>query len=82
MGRLNEEEEAESSLHGRLEASKERWRDEPGAERQRGAFKETWGDEEGTDRSLHGRLEASKEGWRDATVAERQREAFKQRWGD
>ena len=39
-----EEKEAESSLHGRLEASKERWRDEPGAERQRGAFKERWGD--------------------------------------
>ncbi len=48
------------------------------AERQRGAFKETWGDEEGAERSLHGRLKASKEGWRDANVAERQREAFKE----
>jgi hypothetical protein len=37
----------ESSLHGRLEASKERWRDGIVAERQRGGYKERWGDEEG-----------------------------------
>jgi uncharacterized protein YjbJ (UPF0337 family) len=56
-----DEEGAESSLQGRVEVSKESWRDEETAERQRGAFKERWGDKEGAESSLQGRVEASKE---------------------
>ena len=42
---MGDEEEAASSLQEKLEASKVRWRDEEGAERQRGAYKKRWGDE-------------------------------------
>ena len=45
--RWGDEEGAESSLHGRLEASKESWRDKEAAERQLGAFEERWGAEGG-----------------------------------
>ena len=62
----------ESSLQLRLEASRESWKDEEAAERQRGSFEERWGDEEGAESSLHGRLEASKERRRDEEAAEMQ----------
>ena len=39
---MGDGEGAESSLQGSLVASKESWRDEETAERQRGAFKERW----------------------------------------
>ena len=45
--RWGDEEGAESRLHGRLEASKERRRDKEAAERQLGAFEERWGAEGG-----------------------------------
>ena len=50
--------------------------------RQRGVFKECWGDEEGAESSLQGRLEASKESSRDENAAETQRGVFKKCWGD
>ncbi len=50
----------DSSLQLRLEASRETWRDEDAAERQRGSFEERWIDEEGAESRLQGRLEASK----------------------
>ena len=60
----------DSSPHGRLEASKERWRDELAAERQ----EPLRGDEEmkREQSSLQGRLEASKERRRAEEGAERQ----------
>ena len=51
----------DSSLQLRLEASRETWRDEDAAERQRGSFEKSWGHEEGSESSLEGRLVASKE---------------------
>ena len=43
-------------------ASKQRLRDEEGAEKQRRAYKRTWRDEKGAECSLHERLEATNKG--------------------
>ena len=70
MRRWGYEEGVESSLRGRLEASKERWRDEIVVEMQKVAFNERWRDDEGAESSLQGRLEASKMRLRDEEAAE------------